>query len=160
MKSKFAVPIISLILVAVAVASAFAFVTYEKTQKIRLNKGEVSFSDIIVDGNKMIITIKAVEPSGMKIVNTSFVFEDGVLKFKAFGNKNVKIGCNFFVSQSKIPLARAICIRPVQSDITPSIVIHKVTASFADVIALLLISCTFPFRIPTTIPTNNIMPHK
>ena len=92
MKSKFAVPVISLALVLIAVLTAFAFVSHAKTEKIRMNKGEVSFSNIVVDGNKMMVTIKAVKPSGMKILNTSYDFEDGVLKFKVFANKDVEIG--------------------------------------------------------------------
>lgn len=92
MKSRFAVPIISLILVLLVVVSAFVAVSLEKKQDVRLTKKDVTFSDIVVDGKEMLITIKAANSSGIQIKNTTFVCEDGVLKFKVFGNKNVEIG--------------------------------------------------------------------
>lgn len=92
MKNKFIVPIISVLLVAVAVLSAFFAVNHEKNKRIRLDEGDVSFKDIIVDGNKLSVTITSANSLGMKISGNSYVYEDGTLTFRLYGSKDLTIG--------------------------------------------------------------------
>jgi len=92
MKSKFVVPIISFILIIITVVSAFVAVSVEKNKEIRLDESDVSFSNITVDGKKVKITITAANSLGFKITGNSYVFENGVLKFKLFGKKDLTIG--------------------------------------------------------------------
>ncbi len=92
MKNKIAIPIISIVLVIIAVLSALLAVNLEKNKKIRLDETDVTLSDIIVDGNKMKVTITSANSLGMKITDNSYVYENGTLKFKLYGSKNLEIG--------------------------------------------------------------------
>ena len=92
MKNKIAVLIISVVLVVIAVLSAVLAVNLEKNKKIRLDETDVTLSDIIVDGNKMKVTITSANSLGMKITDNSYVYENGVLKFKLYGSKSLEIG--------------------------------------------------------------------
>ncbi len=92
MKKKCIVPIISVVLVIIAVASAFVAVMVTKNKEIRLSESDVSLSDIIVDGNKLSITITSADSLGMLITGNTYSYEDGKLKFKLFGKKSLKIG--------------------------------------------------------------------
>lgn len=92
MKNKFIVPIISVLLVVIAVLSAFFAVNFEKNKQIRLDEGDVSFKDIIVDGNKMSVTITSANSLGMKISGNSYIYEDGTLTFRLYGSKDLTIG--------------------------------------------------------------------
>lgn len=92
MKNKIAIPIISIVLVVIAVLSAVLAVNLEKNKKVRLSEIDVTLSDIIVDGNKMKVTITASNSLGMKITDNTYVYENGVLKFKLYGSKDLEIG--------------------------------------------------------------------
>ncbi len=92
MKSKFAIPAISLILIIITVVSAVVAVKLEKNRDIRLDDGDVSFSNITVDGEKVKITITAANALGFKITGNSYVYDDGVLKFMLYGKKDLSIG--------------------------------------------------------------------
>jgi hypothetical protein len=92
MKNKFIVPAISVVLVVVAVLSAFLLMNYEKNKKVRLDESDVFMKDFIVDGNKLSVTLTSANSLGMKISGNSYVYEDGALKFRLYGNKNLTIG--------------------------------------------------------------------
>lgn len=92
MKNRFIVPIISVCLVVVAVLSAFIAVQVAKNKEVRLDEADVTLNNITVDGNKMSVTISSANSLGMKITNNTYKFEDGVLKFKLYGKKDLKIG--------------------------------------------------------------------
>jgi len=92
MKSKFIIPAISLILIIVAVLSAFVAVKLEKGKDVQLTDQDVKMSNIVVNNNKLRLTITSADSLGMKITGNSYTFEDGKLKFKLFGKKDLKIG--------------------------------------------------------------------
>ena len=92
MKTKFAIPIISIALVIIAIISAVVAVNLEKNKKICLDETDVTLSNIIVDGNKMKVTITSANSLGMKITDNTYVYEDGKLKFKLYGSKSLEIG--------------------------------------------------------------------
>lgn len=92
MKNKFIIPAISLILVLIALLVAFVVVKHEKTKDIQLTESDVSMSDFVVENNKLRLTITSANSLGMKITGNSYTFEDGKLKFKLFGKKDLKIG--------------------------------------------------------------------
>ena len=92
MKSKFAVPIISAVLIIVTVISAFLSVSITKNKKVMLSDSDVNFSNIIVDGKSVKITVSTSNSLGMKITGNSYTFENGVLNFKLYGSKNLTIG--------------------------------------------------------------------
>ncbi len=92
MKNKIVIPIISIALVLIAVVSAFVSVKIAKNKEVCLSETDISFSGITVDGNKMKVTITSANSLGMKITNNSYSYEDGTLKFKVYGKKDLEIG--------------------------------------------------------------------
>ena len=92
MKNKFMIPAVCVILVIIALASAFVAVQIEKNKKVRLDESDVTLSDITVNGKKVKITITSANSLGMKITDNTYTFENGKLKFKLYGSKNLEIG--------------------------------------------------------------------
>ena len=92
MKNKFMIPAVCVILVIIALASAFVAVQIEKNKKVRLDGSDVTLSDITVNGKKVKITITSANSLGMKITDNTYTFENGKLKFKLYGSKNLEIG--------------------------------------------------------------------
>jgi len=68
--------------------------------------------------------------------------------FGIFGNKKRTTGYMTLVNPPIIPEFSAIFIRTVHTDIIPSIVMHRLTALFADSIISVLISAAFPVMQP------------
>ncbi len=92
MKNKIIIPIISIALIILTVVCGVVSVTLAKNKEIRLDESDVSMKDIIVDGNKMKVTITSSNSLGMKITGNTYTFENGTLKFKLYGKRDVKLG--------------------------------------------------------------------
>jgi hypothetical protein len=92
MKSKISIGLISLGLIMVAVLTAFAFVTFEKNKSVQLDETDITLSELIVDGNKMKVKIESANSLGMVISDNTYTYNNGVLKFKIFGSKNLPLG--------------------------------------------------------------------
>ncbi len=92
MKSKLFVPIVSVILVLLSVLLAVGAVSLEKNKEVRLDQTDVSFSDFTVTGKKMDVTITSANSLGIKISGNSYTYENGVLKFKLYGSKDLNVG--------------------------------------------------------------------
>jgi type II secretory pathway pseudopilin PulG len=92
MKNKFMIPVISVILVIIAIASAIISIYVAKHKEIQLDETDLTLSDITVNGDQMKVTITAANSLGMRITNNTYTYENGKLKFKLYGSKQLEIG--------------------------------------------------------------------